>query len=472
MSTANDEAERFDTLIAPSGTVATLNEISRSCGVDAMSFDGAYPDADQVKAAIFYEVDSVLRSNEKPVTLFSLLVYNAAESIEVIRDLKREFGNRVKTVVGGQLTPFATHAYASNPDIDSTCLGDGEVIIPKIVRDMQKGMLQPSYSEWLSTQLDYTKRGQFSFVSFDDFYQIRERLEEQKRVTGFSQLCIQGLGGPGCSWAANNKNGACDFCALQNIEEMNRRTLPELMRAERKLEDEFAPDRLFDVANQFLPYLNKQKNIEWLQKYIEERKRQGLKAKKYVYLTVGSIDEDIAPLLKKAGVEEVYLGVDHFHPNSLKEENKSHRSNSRLQRTLDALVRNGITFRIGVVLGSASETPETLQAVREGVTWLKENYREHLTSLGVFPVYILPGSGVYERVRRMGSVQKIIRSFESKGFFTEEEEVALTRAYIERHSEVDADEIFEVSSQLQQMVSTDAITYDYRVSPGPEQLKK
>lgn len=472
LSTDSAEAERFDTLIAPSGTVATLNQIARDCGITAQGFDGAFPDQIQVQNAIREEIEATLQKGEIPLVLFSLLVYNAEQSLAFIKTLKQDFQDRIITVVGGQLVPFATRAYLDNADIDTVCVGDGEALIPRLSLDVTKGSLNPYYSEWLSSQLDRSKRGQFSFVSYDDFFQIHERLEAQRRISGFSQLCIQGLGGPGCSWAANNKNGACDFCALQNIEEMNRRTLPELMRAEKELEDQFNPDRLFDVANQFLPFLNKRKNISWLQSFIEERKRAGLKAKKYVYLTVGSIDEDIAPLLAEAGVEEVFLGIDHFDPDALKEENKSHRSQSRLQKTLDALAQNGIRFRVGVVLGSASETSASLRSVEEGASWVIQNYSDSLVSLGVYPIYILPGSGVYERVRKMSGVQHIVHSFESKGFFTREEEKELTRHYIQRHSEIDADAVLEASNNLLNELEGHTIAHNYRHSPGADRLKK
>ena len=472
LSARSEDAERFDTLIAPSGTVATLNHISKDCGIPAEGFDGAFPDEEKVQHAIKASVEKSLSQGEIPVVMSTLLVYNAEQSLAFIADLKREFKQRVVTVVGGQLVPFATRAYLGNDHIDAVSIGDGEVLIPEVARDVQAGAVKGLYTGWLSSFLNRSRRGQFAFASYDDFFQIQERLEAQKEISGFSQLCIQGLGGPGCSWAANNKHGACDFCALQNIEEMNQRSLPELMQAERDLEDTFSPDRIFDVANQFLPFLNKVKNMQWLKKYIEERKKAGLRAKKYVYLTVGSIDEDIAALLAEAGVEEVFLGIDHFDPDALKEENKSHRSQSRLERTLNALAQNGITFRVGVVLGSATETERTLKTAEEGIHWIIDNEADSLVSLGAYPIYILPGSGVFERVRKMSDLQEVLHSFESKGYFNEEADEYLIRAYIQRHSDVDADAVIETANRLVAYAGAHIISHNYRQSPGAERLKK
>lgn len=288
--------ERFDTLVSPCGTVAVLNEIARQNKVDHTGYDAAFPNPAEVKAAILEDVEATLTSDEKPVILFSTLVYNAEATLALAGELKREFSERVHLVLGGQLVPFAAEAYKRNKDIDVVAIGDGEVLVPQIIRDIENGTVKKTYTDWLANHP--TERGQFAFVNYDEYHKIRERMRAQKESSGFSQLCVQGLGGPGCSWAANNKNGACDFCALQNIEEMNTRSLGEQMEVEARLQTEFSPDRFFDVANQFLPFLNPRQNAKWLRAYIKERNKRGVTTPKYAYLTVASIDETIAPLLK------------------------------------------------------------------------------------------------------------------------------------------------------------------------------
>lgn len=463
------ERERFDTLISPSGTVATLNQLAKEHGIKHMGFDSAYPNPNAVQSAIQDEIEAVLQAGDTPILLGTTLVYNAEATLKLAEELKHDFHERIKIVLGGQLIPFATKAFQRNPNIDSVCVGDAEAIFPQLIADAQSGKLSGQYTDWLKNG---RARGKFAFVNYDNFFALEERMAKQREVSGFSQLCIQGLGGPGCSWAAGNKNGACDFCALQNITEMNTQPLDAQMTVEAELQEKFAPDRFFDVANQFLPFINPRQNAEWLRQYIQARNKYGVTTPKYAYLTVASVNEEIAGLLKEAGVVEVYLGVDHFDTEALKEENKSHRTQRRLEQTLNALRQNGISMRMGLVVGSSRETAQSLQSLQEGVAWLKTNYREMIKALGVFPIYILPGSKVYERVKRIPEARLIIDRFEQRGYFTKEEEAELTEIYMRNHSEASPKEIEDVVKKLQDSVAEFTISHDYNHSPDAKSLKR
>ncbi len=463
------ERERFDTLISPSGTVGTLNQLAKENGVEHMGFDSAFPNPKAVQSAIQNEIEFVLQTGDTPILLGTTLVYNAEATLKLAEELKHDFRERIKIVLGGQLIPFATQAFERNPNIDTVCVGDAEAIFPQLIKDTQSGKLRGQYTDWL---ISGRQRGKFAFVNYDNFFALKARMDKQREVSGFAQLCIQGLGGPGCSWAAGNKNGACDFCALQNITEMNTQPLDAQMTVEAELQEKFGPDRFFDVANQFLPFINPRQNAEWLKQYIQARKKYGVATPKYAYLTVASINDEIAGLLKEAGVIEVYLGVDHFDTEVLKEENKSHRSQRRLEQTLNALRQNGIAVRMGLVVGSSRETAQSLQSLQEGVAWLKSNYREMIKALGVFPIYVLPGSKVYERVKQIPDARLIIDRFEQRGYFTKEEDAELTRIYISNHSEASPEEIREVVTKLQDSIAEFTISYDYNHSPGAASLKR
>lgn len=463
------ERERFDTLVSPSGGVATLNQVAHELGFDFAGFDASFPGPNSVEVGLQSEIEDSLSAGEDVALLCTTLIYNAQETLSVTERIKREFGERVKIVLGGQVIPFAREAYMTYEHVDAVCEGDAEVIIPKLGTDIVSGRLKVSYTGWLS---DGEQRGKFAFVNYDNYFMLEERMLEQRRVSGFSQLCIQGVGGPGCSWAAGNKFGACDFCALQNITEMNTQPLELQMQTERDLQDKFGPDRFFDVSNQFLPYVSPQKNVGWLNDYIEKRVQYGVTTPKYVYLTVSSINEEVAGLLKEAGVEEAYLGVDHFDMGALQEHNKSHRTQRRLERTLDALKKVGIKVRIGLVVGSAKETESSLKGLTDGVSWLRDNYRELINAVGVFPIYVLPGSKVYNRVKGMPAARDIITRFEKNGFFSIEDEMELSDIYMRDHSNIPVETIKATMEALKQMCSEFSVSYDYRSSPGNNFLKR
>lgn len=457
---ADIDAERFDTLVSPSGGVATLEAIERSVFSDEeiRSYDGGFPGNDEVRDEVSRVIESTDVSEGPVAVLFTVLGYNAEASVAFARELKERFQDGVRVVFGGQLVPFSKAAFARNPSIDAVCIGDAEALLPQMRAD---NFACSFYEGWLK---DSGVRPVFSGVSYEYFFQIRERLARQEEVAGFSQLVVQGPGGPGCSWAANNPNGACSFCALQNITVMNWVPLAEHFKMEADLQVRFGVSRFFDVANQFLPFLRADQNEAWLRDYIAVRKQFGVTAEKYVYLTVSSITPQMAALLREAGVTEAYLGVEHFDAEALSSHNKSHRGGGILKRALDALKNERIRFRMGLVLGASSETAQSLQAVRDGMQRLTTDYRDQLLACGVYPLEVIPGSRLFGEARQQGLVPEVFESFDQKGFFTADQQLALNRAYIQAHSPVGADVVYDLAAEMS------ALQQAYQVRHSPRNL--
>ena len=273
-------------------------------------------------------------------------------------------------------------------------------------------------------------------------------MKRQQAEAWFSQLSIQWPWWPWCSWAFSNPEWACNFCALQNIQVMNQTALRELLLNELKLQEKFNPDRLFDTANQFLPHLKKQDVVRWLKKYVRIRNEIWLKTKKYAYLTVSSIDEQVADLLKEAWIEEVYLWIDHFHADSLKTQNKSFKSWATLKRALDALRSAWIKFRAWVVLWAVNETTDTLISVRWWIDWILSEYNDILEAIWVFPVEIIPWARVFNNMKSQGVWIDIIEKFERTWYLWRNDQKDLTRKYIEHNSSISFDDISSLEQEI------------------------
>lgn len=456
--------ERFDTLISPSSTIATLLAIEREIGRDdIVGIDEAFPGEVETKREIRRLIEEDIREGRIPVLIFTLLLYNSEPAIKYINELKRELGGKIKIVVGGQLVPLAREAYLKNRDIDVVCVGDAEVILPNLLADLETGNLSHEYHGWVREESDK----QFSGVSFDGFFGIRERLAAQKETVGFSQLTIQGPGGPGCAWAISNAGGPCSFCALQNITTSNTTSIEEYLENERRLEEQFHPDRFFDVANHFLPTLKPGEIVTWLENYIEIRKRKGIQAKKYAYLSVSSVNDKIAGLLAEAGISEVYLGIDHFNEEALKAENKSFRHQRTLKKCLDALTAHGIMFRAGIVLGSAEETAETLDSVRSGIHWMVSNYKSCIKAVGIFPIDMLPGSKDFEKMRASGICPGLFDNFDRLGYLSRSEQRRMTELWIQHHSHISPAEVTQTVEAMLTYLKTEGV-FGYRVDKASE----
>ena len=463
-----DQEERFDTLISPSSTIATLLNIEQELGEnDIVGFDEAFPGETKTKAKIEKLIKESITNQNIPALLFTILLYNSERTIKYINELKKQFGKKIKIIVGGQLVPLAHKAYLDNKDIDTVCKGDAEIILPKLLKDLKTGNLQKEYEGWVMD----AKEKKFAGVSFEHFFGIKDRMKTQQKEIGFSQLTIQGPGGPGCAWAISNTQGPCSFCALQNITVENKTSIEEYLENEKKLEDRFHPDRFFDVANQFLPTLHQKQKIKWLNEYIQIRNEKGIKAKKYAYLTVPSIDDTVASLLKKAGISEIYLGIDHFNEQALQEENKAFRNQKTLKKCLDALKKQDIQFRAGIVLGSAKETTETLESIRTGIEWMIKNYKDIIKAIGIFPIEILPGSKDFEKMRESGVCQELFEKFDKNGYLSRKEQREMTHAWIKHHSEISTDKLFEFKEEMFNYLKKEGV-FGYSVDKQPEKNRE
>jgi radical SAM superfamily enzyme YgiQ (UPF0313 family) len=482
MSPPVEQGEKFDTLISPSGSIAALEKIEIDNGIIEKGFEIASIDEstlgeDSTKNIIVEIIENDKSEGNPTILFFSVLIYNAERTINLINELKKVHGKQIKIVVGGQLIPFATEAYLNNPNIDSTCLGDAELVIPEMFQDLEKGEIKQKYDRWIEKEFPEGQRV-YSSMSYRFNIGLKERLLQQKAShkpgeEGFTQICLQGGGGPGCSWAAHNEKGPCEFCALQNISSMNSMSPLETLLNERRAIAEVNEntgmdiDRVFYVDNLFFPGFNMQEKKKWLRHYVEVRKQMGLTAKKYIYLTVGSVDEEIVDMLKDIGVVEVYLGIDHFHKESLIEQNKPAKNEKALFNTIDALKRLGIKVRAGIVLGAAKETEETLQSIREGVKKIAENYKDIINAVGVFPVEVIPGARVWDKMKESGVCSEIFEKFAKLGYLTREDQRELTKGYIEHFSESSYENVMGLVSEIRNILSQEGI-HEYQVDRTDE----
>ncbi|MFA7309941.1 MAG: hypothetical protein WC050_03485 [Candidatus Paceibacterota bacterium] len=483
-----ESRRRYDTLTTPSGTVATLLHVEETLGLtDIIGVDESFPGETATKQKIGHIIEQDIAEGRRSFLLFTVLLYNAERTVHYVRELKQKYGDKITIVVGGQMVPLAEEAYRNNADIDVVCVGDAEAILPDLVRDMRENMalathgLKRRYEGWVKDLADQ----RFAGVSYDRFWMIRERLATQRLISaefgernprgelGFSQLTIQGPGGPGCAWAAGNKDGACSFCALQNITSMSKTPLRDALENEARVAKQFGADRLFDIANQFLPSLKRAEIKRWLTEYIALRGELGMTNNKYVYLTVNSVDDEIAGMLRQIGINEVYLGIDHFHPDALASQNKPFRtsiqngasvkasqldsdaleepvSKDMLERTLSALKANSISFRASVVVGAAHETEETLEAVRRGVREIFTRF-ENARSIRISSVKIIPGSRIFAEMQESGLCADVFLNFKTLGYLTAKEQDTLNRTYVNELSEISYDQVEAIEREVLEM---------------------
>ena len=165
--------------------------------------------------------------------------------------------------------------------------------------------------------------------------------------------------------------------------------------------------------------------------------------KTYAYLTTTNLNEKTAPLLKRCGIDVVYVGIESFDPEQWKLQNKPNNPNS-VKRALDAAKGHNIKIRTSFVLG-INTSKESLQKEIDGFSKVLEKYPDVFLTVGIHPVEVIPGSRDFDNFRleneklyKSEETAEIYNHFSTKGFLTRDQQVSLTRAFIEWRSKIHA----------------------------------
>lgn len=426
---------RFDTLMMVNGSIASLLTIARHLGVEAVAIDESYPGGEFFQGYIYKEVDDCLSQGITPVVFCTVLSYNAHKSIQLLMDLKRRYGKRIRTGVGGQLIRIAPEAYLNYWFIDHVAVGDAECTLRQLLLEGQRIAKGSLFGELQSLALAKDWK-HYAPLSYDGYVGFPERLAEMSKLhlgpfTGIRQAVMESV--RGCSWAYETGR-ACDFCALQDITTQPTYNLFQQFTQEREFAEQWGCNWVFDVSNQWLP--RQRRMPEWLEEYLEARRKvEGPLLNKYVYLTSNSIDARTAPLFKEAGIRIAYVGIDGWNKETWKAHHKAG-SASIIQKCLDACKANQLYLRTAAVIGEGA-TRENLPELQQFVRHLADNYGDILISYGCFLEIILPGSPVWYKFKNQAEqegIQDALRLYDkmyTKGYLDRMDERHLTRLFMQ-----------------------------------------
>lgn len=459
---------RFDDLIMPNGTVAVLSNISRRLlGEPGLAIDEAYPGSnsagrehEMLMMHLHERIEAALHNGDEPIVLCTVLSYNAEGSLKLLKDLKKEYGDRIRTGVGGQLTRVRPEAYLTKPYLDHIAVGDAEETLADIFRGRRYAK---RYLPLVSQATHYAP------PLYDNYIGLRDRLDEMSRYkigpfSGIRQLIVESV--RGCAWAY--EHGICKFCSLEGVELKGVfRDFSDHIKIERELVEQFGINWVFDVSSQWLPTMRHGEMVTWLKSYIQARRDHGAPAlNRYVYLTTNSITTTTAPLLREAGVRVAFVGIDGWDKATKIAHGKTLVSSDRMFK---ACRDNGLYVRAGLVLGSGL-TPRNLKGFTEFVKDMVDCWGDTLLTFGVYLLILLPGSPIFDEFEKTANAEGINEAldlyakFRSEGFFSWDDQYRLSEIYM-RHTqrEVAYEDILAVRDQAVEIArrSPHTITYTY-----------
>lgn len=250
---------------------------------------------------------------------------------EVVKRVK-SFGKLI--VAGG---PLFSEVNEEFENIDCFVLNEGEITIPKFLKDFKKRTLKRIYSSEEKPDIKKTPVPLWSLIN----------------IKNYASMCIQIS--RGCPYS-------CDFC---NIIIMNGR-IPRYKSSEQVIEEFEAIYKtgwrgsLFIVDDNFIGNKLRVKDIlksiaDWMHK----------KGKPFTLFTEASInladDEEIMGLMLRANFNCVFVGIETPEEESLKLCGKVQNIGKNLIDKVKKIQRNGIEVQGGFILGFDTDTPEVFE---------------------------------------------------------------------------------------------------------------
>ncbi len=463
---------RFDTIMMVSMGVASLNQVAyQILGYPGVAIDETFigsgiPD-DGERAHLFDLtsglVEEYLIAGDQPVIMCTLLSYNALGTDSFLRQMKHRFGSQLITGVGGQhitMCSEACTAWRTKPYIDRVANGDAEVTLQELFNG------QP-YAQGKKTIMS---SDHYARPYYGGYIGLEDRLQEMSRfnlrgIKNMRMLLTESV--RGCSWAVA-LGKACEMCALDVLLPLFFRGFPEHFAIEAELADMYGVNWIFDVSNQWLPAQGSAEQVKWLEGYCAARVRyDGPDISKYVYLTTNSVTKETAPLLRQAGVQIAYVGIDGWDARTRRELHKTQYDPFKM---LDAAKSSGLLVRTSMVIGSGI-TSENIRELPKFVKAILDGYGDTVLSFGTFMEIILPGAENWRQFREMcfsgaSELQRgreLYASFDVHGFLDLDQQEELNLLRIQHTQQTLLDDILAAKAEAEELIlASETLSIDIR----------
>jgi radical SAM superfamily enzyme YgiQ (UPF0313 family) len=292
---------------------------------------------------------------------------------EVIRRC-RELG--VKTVGGG---PLFTTGFAEFGDVDHLVLGEAETTLKPFLEDLGNGHAKAIYNSEDHPEITHTPIPLWSLIDMKQYSTMNLQYSR------------------GCPFD-------CEFCDIivLNGHQPRTKTKGQLIAELDALYEHGWRAGVFIVDDNFIGNKNKLK-AEILPALIEWRKG---KQYPFAFCTEASInladDEELLRLMRAAGFETVFIGVETPNEASLTECAKSQNQNRDLVAAVKKIQRSGLEVQGGFIVGFDSDPESIFQ------TQIDFIQRSGIVTAMVGLLNIPAGTRLYRRMKEEG---RLLTSF-------------------------------------------------------------
>ena len=277
-----------------------------------------------------------------------------------------------KPVIAGG--PLFTTGYREFPEIPHFVLGEAENVIEDLVRDMERGTVQPVYRS----------------PAWPDVRQVPVPRWDLVRLRDYVAMPVQFS--RGCPFN-------CEFC---DIVVMNGR-VPRTKQPEQVVRELEAlrrrgwSDMVFIVDDNFIG--NRKRAKALLREMIAWRART---APKMGFFTEASMnladDPELCELMARAGFKKVFMGIETPSPEGLRECNKPQNRKRDLAQAVKTVQRAGMEVMGGFIVGFDSDPRDIFRRQFEFIQ------QSGVVTAMVGLLSALPETALYRRLAREGRI--------------------------------------------------------------------
>lgn len=289
------------------------------------------------------------------------------ESVRRVVGLCREYG--IKTIAGG---PYFTTSPDDFNEIDHVVLGEAELTLPELVKDLERGCAQHTYTVGPKPDLAFTPLPCWDLIDFNDY---------DSMLVQFSR---------GCPFD-------CEFCDIVQLNGRKQRTKTSRMfiRELNDLHRRGWRGSVFIVDDNFIGARTRVKQM--LTELVLWMNRHG---RPFRFFTEASIDlseeEDLMELMAAAGFCKVFIGIESPSRNSLEEAGKIQNTRRDLLESIRIIQLHGLEVMGGFILGFDHDEEDIFDRLIEFIQ------RSGITVAMVGLLEALTGTRLWKRLKKEG----------------------------------------------------------------------
>jgi radical SAM superfamily enzyme YgiQ (UPF0313 family) len=290
-----------------------------------------------------------------------------------VRELVARCCARGKPIVAGG--PLFTTGHDEFPEVRHVVLGEAEDVMPQLVRDMERGEVQPIYRSSERPDVTRTPAPRWDLIDLSHYVTMSVQ---------FSR---------GCPYD-------CEFCdiVVMNGRVPRTKTPSQLVGELESLRRLGWKEMVFVVDDNFIGDKKRTKNL--LREIIDWRARTGAAMGFLTEASVNLVDDaELCELMIRAGFKKVFVGIETPALESLAECHKSQNKGRNLVEVVHLLQRRGLEVMGGFIVGFDSDPRDIF----------KRQY-EFIQSSGVATAMVglltaLPQTRLYQRLSREGRLR-------------------------------------------------------------------